>query len=77
MENHIDEQGLRHLAAQLRQVARRCAEEPSDVIARALRSMADALYPPIKDGKVVRDFERNRVARKSQMRGSFRIHVEK
>jgi hypothetical protein len=61
----------RSLATQLRQVARRCACEPSDVIARELRALADVLYPPIKGGKVVRYFGTQRVAGKTQTRGSF------
>jgi hypothetical protein len=66
------------LARQLRRrIAMRCRYEPSDGIPRELRALADALYPPIKGGKVVRDFGRNRVARKSQTRKSFQIFVGK
>jgi hypothetical protein len=47
-------------------------------IARELRSLADYLYPPIRDGRVVTEFGgRNRVARKAGTRDSFRIHVGK
>jgi hypothetical protein len=47
-------------------------------IARELRILADYLYPPIKDGKIVKDFGgRNRVVRKSGIRQSFKIHVGK
>jgi hypothetical protein len=68
----------RALAIQLRRIASRCLCEPNDVIARELRALADALYPPIRVGKAVTRFtDGRRVTVKTQPRQNFRIYVGK